>query len=160
MWFRRVMLSGFFIFCFFAIYIPRDLYIRPSHSYPSSSDVFREIDCSVWIETVFPQWGDIRQVIHLEQYHHVCDGGYSERLSGQACNISNIIIYMMVVDPLKDYLGNLVWVFRQKRYVLLVFYSRRKSKLIWSRAADSDILMPSFCPSHPALYNCTMYLSS
>ena len=43
---------GFFIFCFFAIYIPRDLYIRPSHSYPSSSDVFREIDCSVWIETV------------------------------------------------------------------------------------------------------------
>ena len=55
---------------------------------------------------------------------------YSERSSGQACNIAHIIIYMMVVDTLKDYTGNLVGVFRQKGNVLLVIYSRRKSKLI------------------------------
>ena len=129
MWFRRVMLSDFF--SFFAIYIPRDLYIRPSHSYPSSSDVFREIDCSVWIETVFPQWGDIRQVIHLGQYHHVCDGGYSERLSGQACNISHIIINMMVVDTIERSHGQPCWSFpsKGKCFASYLFQEEKKVNL-------------------------------
>ena len=124
----RYRIFHFLLFC----YLYSQGFIHPSLPLISFKlrCVSRDWLLSLNRDCVFPQWGDIRQVIHLEQYHHVCDGGYSERLSGQACNISNIIIYMMVVDTLKDYSGNLVVVSRQKGNVLLVIYSRRKSKLI------------------------------